>query len=111
MDITTQIKTIFFSIIFGIIFSLMININYKFLTKNKLINIISTFIFIMIFVIIYFILLRKINYGIFSQYEIICIILGFIIEHTIETIVEKKLKKWYTHIRKSRWIYGQKTKK
>lgn len=93
MYITTQIKTIIFSIIYGIFFSCLIDVNHKYLTKNKIINIIITFIFIIISVLIYFILLRKINNGIFNNYEIICIILGFIIENLIHAKVEKIRKK------------------
>ena len=93
MYITTQIKTIIFSIIYGIIFSCLIDVNHKYLTKNKIINILITFIFIIVSVIIYFILLRKINNGIFNNYEIICIILGFVIENLIHAKVEKTRKK------------------
>ena len=97
MNIKIQIKTIIFSIIFGIIFSSIIDINYKFLTKNKIINILTTLILILSATLIYFIILRKINYGIFHQYEIICIGIGYIIEHLLKHLVEKKTKKWYTH--------------
>ena len=95
MNILTQIRTIVISIIYGYFFSLMININYKYLTKNKLFNIILTFTFIITFVLIYFIIIKKINNAIFSQYEILCIVIGFIIEN-ITPKVEKKRKKWYT---------------
>ena len=97
MYITTQIKTIIFSIIFGTFFSYLIDINHKYLTKNKIINILITFIFIITSVLIYFTILKKINNAIFNNYEIICIIIGFIIENLIHTKVEKIKKKWYTH--------------
>ena len=93
MYITTQIKTIIFSIMYGIIFSCLIDVNHKYLTKNKIINILITFIFIITSVLIFFTILRKINNGIFSNYEIICIIIGFIIENLIHTKVEKIRKK------------------
>lgn len=93
MDITIQIKTILFSIIFGIIFSAVIDINYKFLIKNKIINILITFILITAFVLVYFILLRHINYGIFHPYEVLCITIGFILEKLIHATVEKIRKK------------------
>ena len=110
MYITTQIKTIIFSIIYGIIFSCLIDVNHRYLTKNKIINILITFIFIMLSVLIYFILLRKINNGIFNNYEIICIILGFVIENLIHSKVEKIRKKWYTHISKVGECSGKKKK-
>ena len=110
MHITTQIKTIIFSIIYGIIFSCLIDVNHKYLTKTKIINIIITFIFIIISVLIYFILLKNINNGIFNNYEIICIILGFIIENLIHAKVEKIRKKWYTHISKVGEYSGKKKK-
>ena len=93
MNITTQIKTIIFSVIYGIIFSCLIDVNHKYLTKNKIINIIITFIFIITSVLIYFILLKKLNNAIFNSYEIICIIIGFIIENILRTKVEKIRKK------------------
>jgi hypothetical protein len=93
MYITTQIKTIIFSLIFGIFFSMLININHKYLTRNKIMNIFITFIFIITSVLIYFVLLKKINNGIYNNYEIICIIIGFIIENLIHTKVEKIRKK------------------
>ena len=93
MYITTQIKTIIFSIIYGIVFSCLIDVNHKYLTKTKIINIIITFIFITTSVLIYFILLRRINNAIFNNYEIICIIIGFIVENLIHSKVEKIRKK------------------
>lgn len=89
MHITTQIKTIIFSILYGIIFSCLIDVNHKYLTKNKIINILITFIFIITAVLIYFILLRRINNGIFNNYEIICIIIGFIVENLIHVKLKK----------------------
>ena len=110
MYITTQIKTIIFSIIYGIIFSSLIDVNHKYLTKNKIINILITFILIIISVLIYFILLRRINNAIFNNYEIICIIIGFIVENLIHSKVEKIRKKWYTHISKVGEYSGKKKK-
>ena len=110
MHITTQIKTIIFSIIYGIIFSCLIDVNHKYLTKNKIINIIITFIFIITAVLIYFMSLRKLNNGIFNNYEIICIIIGFIIENLIRSKVEKIRKKWYTFISKVGEYSGKKKK-
>lgn len=93
MRITTQIKTIIFSLIFGVLFSKLIEINYKYLTKNKITNILITFIFIITCILIYFILLKKINNGIFHPYEILSIIIGFIIQNITKSRVEKKQKK------------------
>ena len=89
MDISIQIKTIFFSIIFGYLFSIMISLNYKYLIKNKIINIFITIIVILISTIIYFLLLKRINNGIFHNYEIICIVFGYTLENLIHKLNNK----------------------
>lgn len=93
MDIIVQVKTILFSIAFGIVFSIALRFNYKYIIGNrKILSFILTLLFVFVFTLLYFIILRYINYGIFNYYEIISIVIGFI----FESVVEKKLKKWYT---------------
>ena len=90
MDLQTQIRVVIFSFIFGIFFALMIDINHKFLYSNKkVLKIIFTFLFVLVNVFIYFLILKKINDGIMHIYSIICIILGFFIEHLIKNKVVK----------------------
>lgn len=89
MSLNLQLKTILASLLFGIYFSFFISIIYKFLEhKNKLIKFLKTFIFIILNVYIYFLIIKKINNGIFHYYEILCIIVGvlfhsFIVKHII----------------------------
>ena len=96
MDISIQFKTIIFSILYGVFFSLMLSINYKYLIGNKYLSIIVSLLFVIVNVLIYFIILKKINYGIFHPYEILCIVIGFIVENLLSHLVYKKIKKWYT---------------
>lgn len=90
MNLETQIKLVVFSLVFGIFFALMIDINHKYLYESKrYFKIIFTFLFILINTILYFLVLKKINEGIIHIYSIICIILGFFIEHFIKNKVVK----------------------
>ena len=90
MNLETQIKLIIFSLFFGAFFALMIDINHKYLYESKrYFKIIFTFLFILINTILYFFALKKINNGIIHIYSIICIILGFFMEHFIRNKVVK----------------------
>ena len=94
MSIIIQIKTIIFSIIFGVFFSIALRFNYKYIVgSKKLFSAILTFLFVLVFTLLYFIILKYINYGIFHQYEILCIIIGFLVENLVYSVVEKRLKK------------------
>lgn len=93
MTLEIQIKLLLFSFVFGVFFALMIDINHKYLYSNKFIfKIIFTFFFILVNNFIYFLILKKINEGIIHIYSIICIILGFFIEHIITKKVVKMRK-------------------
>lgn len=101
MNIIVQIKTILFSIVFGFLFSISLRFNYKYIIgSKKILSIILTLLFVIVFTLFYFILLEYINCGIFNYYEIISIVLGFVIENLVVMIVEKKIKKWYTLLSK-----------
>ena len=90
MNLENQIKLIIFSLFFGAFFALMIDINHKYLYESKrYFKIIFTFLFILINTILYFFALKKINEGIIHIYSIICIILGFFMEHFIRNKVVK----------------------
>jgi len=94
MDIIVQIKTIIFSLFYGVFFSFFLGLNYKYITgSRKFFGFILTFMFIIVNVLLYFIVLRKINYGVFHYYEILSIIFGFILENLIYHLVYKKIKK------------------
>jgi len=93
MNLETQIKLILFSFSFGIFLALMIDLNHKYLYSNKkTFKIIFTFIFTLINSLLYFILLQKINNGIIHIYSILCIIVGFFIEHIVRKKVVNKTK-------------------
>ena len=97
MDIDIQIKIILFSLVFGFIFSFFLRFNYKYIVGcKKFLSFILSFLFVLVSSLLYFIILKKINFGIFHQYEILCIVIGFFFENLVVCMVEKKLKKWYT---------------
>lgn len=92
MSLDIQVLTLLVSFLFGIFFSFELELNYKFIyNKNKFIKIFSSFLFIITNVLIYFILLKKVNYGIFHPYTIISIIIGVFAEHYIHVLISKKL--------------------
>jgi len=68
-------------------------LNYKYLVGKKVLSFFLSFIFVLVFVFLFFLFLRKINYGVFSIYEILLIIFGFILENLMYHMVEKKMKK------------------
>ncbi len=94
MILDIQIKTLFYSFLFGIYFSFIIYINYKYIYKlKKLYKVITTFIFIFFNTIMYFLILLKINNGIIHIYGLISLIIGFLLEHYIQNIIENHIKK------------------
>ena len=94
MNIKLQIITLLFSFSFGIFFSFFLGLNYKYIySDKKIFKTIISFLVVIISVLIYFIILKKINNGIFHIYEILCIILGFIFDNWIRTVIAKVLKK------------------
>ncbi len=94
MILEIQIKSLFFSFLFGIYFSYIIKINYKFiLPLNKFFRIIGTLLLIFSNVLIYFLILLKINYGLLHIYLILMIILGVYIEHLLNKLIVKYIKK------------------
>jgi len=99
MILEIQIKSLVFSFLFGIYFSYMIRINYKFiLLLKKTLRILSTFILVISNVLLYFIILLKINYGLLHPYLLLMIVLGVYIEHLINKLIVKYIKKWYTYL-------------
>lgn len=94
MNIKLQIITLVFSFLYGIFFSFFLGLNYKFIySDKKIFKTIISFLVVIISVLIYFIILKKINNGIFHIYEILCIILGFIFDNWIKGIIAKKFEK------------------
>lgn len=94
MDIKTQITTLVVSFSYGIFFSFFLSLNYKFIySDKKIIKTIVSFLVVLVNVLLYFIILKKINYGIFHIYEILALIVGFIIENWLGSILAKIFKK------------------
>lgn len=94
MDIKTQLITIIISFLFGILFSLQLSLNYKLIYSNKkAYKIIFTFLVVLVNTLLYFITLKKFNNGILHIYGIIFIVVGFIVEIFVKTLVVKKIHK------------------
>jgi len=111
MNIKLQIITLVVSFFYGIFFSFFLSLNYKFIySDKKIFKTIISFLVVIINALLYFIILRKINYGIFHIYEILALILGFIIENWISTIIAKRIKKWYNLII-GEWLNGKSSTK
>lgn len=94
MNLKLQIITLIFSFLYGIFFGILLNINYKFLYSNKkILKILANMLFIIFNVLVYFIVLRKINNGIFHPYFVIMLTLGFLtlnIVHSKLVVFRKK---------------------
>ena len=94
MDINIQIKTLLVSFVYGIFFSFFLELNYKFIySDKKIFKIIISFLIVILNVLLYFIILKKVNNGIFHIYEILSLSLGFIIENWLSGIIAKKYKR------------------
>jgi len=95
MSLDIQIKTIVVSFLFGIYFSIFLNLNYKIIhSKKEFIKLIGTLVIIIVNVLLYFLILQKINNGVFHIYEILCILVGFILEKKLHKyVIAKYIKK------------------
>ena len=94
MNIRLQIITLVVSFFYGIFFSFFLSLNYKFIySDKKVVKTIVSFLVVIISVLLYFIILRKINYGVFHIYEILSLIVGFIIENWLNGVIAKRFKK------------------
>ena len=94
MALSIQINSLLFSFVFGIFFSLFLNINHKIIYNTKIIiKLIGTSLVISISILMYFIILLNINNATFHPYELIMIILGFIMENIIQKYLKSKLMK------------------
>ena len=93
MNIKLQITTLLFSFLYGIFFSFFLSLNYKFIYSNKRVfRTVISFLVVVVSVLLYFIILKKINYGIFHIYEVLMIILGVIVENIIISVIANKKK-------------------
>ncbi len=84
MDIKIQIICLTMSFLFGNVYYLLCLLNKHLLEKsNLIIKTIVTILLSVNSVVIYYIILYKINYGIFHIYFIIFIVLGYITQYFI----------------------------
>lgn len=94
MSLEVQIQSLAFSLLYGMFFSLVLNLNYQYIFNTKIYyKIIINFMFVVIMVLLYFILLYRINNGIFHSYFILVIIFGVIIGNSKTKILRKLLLK------------------
>lgn len=94
MNIKLQLITILISFLFGIIFSIQLSLTYKFIYSNKKIyKTIFTFLIVLVNTLLYFVLLKKYNNGILHPYGLLFIIIGFIVEIFVKSLVVKKIHK------------------
>ena len=91
MNLTIQIKTILFSFFFGIFFSLGFELQKNRFSKPKqLMEFIFQFFYVFVNTLLFFLLMKKINNAIFHPYEILLLILGFIVGNEIFKMTQKK---------------------
>lgn len=94
MNIILQIKSLAFSFLFGFFFAFFISFFYKLIyNKSNLVRLISSLILVLSGTFLYFIILNKINNAIFHIYEILSIILGYIVEILLNSYIVKLRKK------------------
>lgn len=93
MPLTTQINSLLFSFAFGMFFSLFLDLNHKIIySTKKIIKLIGTTLVVFLSMLLYFILLLKINNATFHPYELIMIVLGFLLENFIKSKIKKHRK-------------------
>ena len=93
MPLNIQIISLLFSFVFGIFFSFFLDLNHKIIySTKKIIKLIGTTLVVFLSVLIYFICLLKINNATFHPYELIMIILGFLLENFIKNKIKKHFR-------------------
>lgn len=93
MSLDIQIYTILISFFFGVYFFFFLKLNKKLIFhKNRIFSLLYTLFIFILNTIFYFWILLKINDGIFHIYEILCLLLGYMIT---KYIIDKYTKLWY----------------
>lgn len=94
MSLDIQIKTILVSIAFGIYFSFFLSLNYKIIYhKSELIKFFGTLVIMILNILLYFYIIKNINNGVFHIYEILCIVIGSIIQMLLDRYIIEKYRK------------------
>lgn len=94
IDLTLQIKLIFFSFIFGFMFSASLEGFNKIIKKySTVIEILFSFMYVIFMTFLYFVGIDRIANAIFHIYSILSIIFGFFIYDIIIKIIANNNKK------------------
>lgn len=94
IDLNIQFKLIIFSFIFGFLFSAFLEVFNKKINKyNVYIKLILSVLLVAFMTYIYFIGIQKIGNAIFHIYEIISIIVGFVLYDIIIKLIANTNKK------------------
>ena len=95
MSLELQIKTIIVSFLFGIYFLIILRMSQKIIyNKYEIVKLLGTTMIILINTVIYFLVIKKINEGIFHIYEILFIVLGMLFDNIIHRyIIDLKYKR------------------
>ena len=84
ISLNIQLKLIIFSFIFGFFFSVLIEwFNKKSKKYKTYLKVILSFLLIFIMSLLYFIGIQKISNSIFHIYNILCIVIGYILYDVI----------------------------
>lgn len=94
MDYKIQILSLLYSFSYGIFFYFFSLFNDKFMTKNKIYNVLILLCFIILNSLIYITGLYKINFGVVHIYFLIMIFLGYYFAYIIKKIVSNNVKSW-----------------
>ncbi len=90
MNLYIQIISLLFSFGFGIFFSCFVYFNRKIIyNDNVFIKLFGTFLVVLIGMLLYFIILRKINYGIFHPYLLLVMTFGYYVPVLFAHILKK----------------------
>lgn len=80
MELGIQLQVLIVSFAYGILFSYLMKMQYKFLFESKLFyKILITIFFILDNCLLYFLILKRINHGIFHPYFLFLLIIGYLL--------------------------------
>ena len=90
MELKIQVVTLVYSYLYGGIFTLLLYVNYKMVMESKwFFKVVIDLVFVMINVFIYFMVLKKINNGIFHPYYLVMMGLGYISVNKVVGIAKR----------------------
>jgi len=79
MDLSVQLQVLTVSFVYGILFSYLIKFQYKFLFNSKLFyKILITLLFVFDNCLLYFLILKRINNGVFHIYFLFMLVIGYL---------------------------------